>query len=553
MQKQYLLSCFLLGFSSIVTAQQWDNYKPDNSKIKLTETNLPILYINTNNKVIDRENRIEADMVLIDNGMNQLNYSDTLKYPGQRIDYRGKIGLKYRGNSSFTMSDKKPYSIRPQNNAGKKQEVSLLGMGKDSDWALLAPFSDKSMIRDMLSFTLAAPYFEYVPTGHYCELILDNTYYGVYILSERVRKGKERLNISSPGDSGDALTGGYHLEVDRDDETVYQSRHTPVNTKGSVMYGKKISFQYKAPEYEDLTSAQLSFIHGRIDEFENALASADYTDPQTGYRKYIDVTSFIDYMLSTEFCHNVDGYRLSTNLYKYADSVDPRFKMSLWDLNLGFGNADYANGWRTDTWAYEFNDVNPSDNQLVPFWWYRLLKDPVFMKEVKTRWTHYRETAYSDQNIAHTIDSLTNLLNVNGAQQRNFQAWPRWNRYVWPNKYVASSYGDELAYLKDWIEKRLVFMDNALLLPKDPSAIGEGFESNLTVYPNPVTTQQSLQIEGEGIESVRLVLPTGQLIYQQNVMETGRTTIPMHGYSSGVYLLIVKQEERSDIHKIIVR
>ncbi|MEG1905356.1 MAG: spore coat protein CotH, partial [Bacteroidales bacterium] len=112
MQKQYLLSCFLLGFSSIVTAQRWDNYKPDNSKIKLTETNLPILYITTNNQTIDRENRIEADMVLIDNGLNQLNYSDTLQHPGQRFDYRGKIGLKYRGNSSFTMSDKKPYSIR---------------------------------------------------------------------------------------------------------------------------------------------------------------------------------------------------------------------------------------------------------------------------------------------------------------------------------------------------------------------------------------------------------------------------------------------------------
>ena len=46
--------------------------------------------------------------------------------------------------------------------------------------------------------------------------------------------------------------------------------------------------------------------------FEDNLASADYKNPETGYRKYIDVTSFIDYMLSTEFCHNVDGYRLST-------------------------------------------------------------------------------------------------------------------------------------------------------------------------------------------------------------------------------------------------
>ena len=91
-------------------------------------------------------------------------------------------------------------------------------------------------------------------------------------------------------------------------------------------------------------------------------------------------------MLSTEFCHNVDGYRLSTNLYKYRDSKDSKFKTSLWDMNLGFGNADYSEGWRSDTWAYNFNDVSPGDNQLVPFWWYKLLKDDSFMKEVKERW-----------------------------------------------------------------------------------------------------------------------------------------------------------------------
>lgn len=40
-------------------------------------------------------------------------------------------------------------------------------------------------------------------------------------------------------------------------------------------------------------------IYGYIDAFEDNLASADYKNPETGYRKYIDVTSFIDYMLST--------------------------------------------------------------------------------------------------------------------------------------------------------------------------------------------------------------------------------------------------------------
>ena len=179
MRKLLLLSLLL---SSSVCAQRADNYKPDNKNVVFTETNLPIVFINTQGQMIDRDNRITAKMKIIDNGEGELNYMDT-----------GYIDLKYRGNSSFTNSDKKPYAIRaldkPLEDGGKKQKVSMLGMGKDNDWALLAPYADKSMIRDVFAFTLAKPFFEYVPTGKYCEMIMDGTYYGVFIFSERVRKG----------------------------------------------------------------------------------------------------------------------------------------------------------------------------------------------------------------------------------------------------------------------------------------------------------------------------------------------------------------------------
>lgn len=505
--RNLFLSLLLLS-SSVICAQRSDNYKPDNKNVVFTETNLPIVFIDTQNQMIDRENRITAKIKIIDNGKGQPNYMDTIAYPNQKADYSGYIDLKYRGNSSFTNSDKKPYAIRaldkPLEEGGKKQKVSILGMGEDNDWALLAPYADKSMIRDVFAFVLAKPFFEYVPTGRYCEMIMDGTYYGVFIFSERVRKGKNRINLPDPEDSGDGLTGGYHLEVDRDDEPVYYSKYTPVNSKGNPIYGKRISFQYKNMDKDEFTKTQLNYIHGHIDAFENSLAADDYKNPDTGYRKYIDVTSFIDYMLSTEFCHNVDGYRLSTNLYKYRDSKDPKFKTSLWDMNLGFGNADYNEGWRTDSWAYNFNDVASGDNQLVPFWWYKLLKDDSFMKEVKERWELYRATSYSDENIEQTIDSLTTLLNIKGAQGRNSQAWPRWGKYVWPNKYVAKSYDDEISYLKDWIRKRLTFMDKALLgkepepIEYTPLTIISGFNEDVIAEQLPATSYSTASLDNQG-------------------------------------------------------
>ena len=193
-------------------------------------------------------------------------------------------------------------------------------------------------------------------------------------------------------------------------------------------------------DWEEMTTEQRSYIEGRIDEMEAAFAAPNYTDPNVGYRKYIDVTSFIDYQLSTEFAHNNDGYRLSTNLYKRRDSENGRFKTSLWDMNIAFGNVDYYNGWRTDTWVYNLNkEIYQQDNNLVPFYWQRLQNDPEYIKELKERWKKYREEAYSDAHITQVIDSLTHLLNDYGAQQRNSQAWPSWNADVVAEKEPVSN------------------------------------------------------------------------------------------------------------------
>ena len=165
------------------------NFPPDNTGVELTSTNLPIVWLEVKGRVIDRYERIDAVMKIIDNGPGQLNYADTAAHPGQRIDYEGHVALRYRGNSTYNDSPKKPYSFRtldgPLKYASKKK-AKILGMGKDDNWALMAPYADKSMMRDLLTYELMRPWMEFTPRGRYCELFLDGTYYGVYILCEVV-------------------------------------------------------------------------------------------------------------------------------------------------------------------------------------------------------------------------------------------------------------------------------------------------------------------------------------------------------------------------------
>ena len=128
---------------------------PNNPAVHIDSTNLPILLINTEGSRIAKDDYITARMVIIQNGNGANNYADTLKHPGQRVDYDGYIAIRYRGNSSFHESLKKPYAIRtldkPLEMGGVKTKKKLLGMRKGKKWALLAPYSDRSMIRDALT------------------------------------------------------------------------------------------------------------------------------------------------------------------------------------------------------------------------------------------------------------------------------------------------------------------------------------------------------------------------------------------------------------------
>ncbi len=209
-----------------------NNYPPFNS-ISFTESNLPIVIISTDYK-LSRTDRVLGHMIVINNGVDEngnpkTNYVDRNQHPDQNIECDLPVALRWRGNTSFGgdyEQSKKPISLKTlqkgQNDPidGKKQKVSLLGMGEDNDWALLAPWQDQSYVRDILTMVMAQGGSTFAPQMRYCELVFNGTYYGVYILSERATKGNSRLNLKDYGkvkdeDGNVDTTGDFHVEKDR--------------------------------------------------------------------------------------------------------------------------------------------------------------------------------------------------------------------------------------------------------------------------------------------------------------------------------------------------
>lgn len=298
----------------------------------------------------------------------------------------------------------------------------------------------------------------YASRTRFVEVSVNSFYRGVYVFMEKLKRDDNRIDINKLKDdenSGEDLTGGYILKIDRADDS-FSSNFPPNNASA----GQKINFEYDDPDIDDITDEQKDYIGNYMNDFETALASDEFTDGSTGYVSYIDVPSFIDFFILNELSNNVDGYRLSTWITK---DKNEKLKMGpIWDYNLAFGNADYCSGGATNVWAYKFNERCSDDDYLTPFWWERLLEDPNFVSQLQERWDFLRLDVLSKETINSQIDSYTTLLNEAGAVENNFNKWQILGQYIPPNNQVGDSHSEEIDILKSWIDDRLLWLDSAI-------------------------------------------------------------------------------------------
>ena len=483
------------------------NYPPINT-VSFTKSNLPIVIITTPNQ-LNRKTRVFGHMVVInnvdENGNPMTNYVDTVAYPNQNIECDNPIALKWRGSSSFGndgTQTKKPISVKTLKDGatdidGKKDKVKLLGMGKDNDWVLLAPWQDASYVRDILTMTMARGGSVFAPQMRYCEVIFNGIYYGIYILSERATKGKNRLNLWDYGVAEDAdgkeyatddTTGDFHVEIDRpmnnytgEVEYYYTSRYHPVWTSGREITDKYIIYQYKDPEEEDFAADKLGesarqAVHTAIDNMETAFYQNAYFDASGNFNN-IDATSFMDFEIAQEVSNNIDGYRLSTPMYKYSTTHaqalgdNDKWKMALWDFNIAYGHSfgSYYKPSRA-AWRYTANDIMDSqlgsggtynDDQLIPFYWRTLMNDDSYVEKLKERYTARRKSSYTDARVQTICDSLRAILNQDAVTRDN-QAW----------NYNFNGWSSEIDDVVSFTKSRLAWMDAYWLVsstePEDP-------------------------------------------------------------------------------------
>ena len=418
MKKIILSTCFAAG---LTLAQTYD---------------LPIIFVDTKQKCLDNKvtDKIPATMRVLDGKTN--NVADSAK--GTLYD----IGIKVRGQSS-AMFPKPGYSIEIRDEKGEGKDVSLFGLPPFDDWVLHGPYVDKSMLRNALAYWLFRQAGRYAPRTKHFDLYINGVYRGVYVLVEKIKRGKYRVNISKLKETdiaGDSLTGGYLWAFDK---VGTNTGGGGSNNQGGIQAegfntsdGLNVILHY--PKKANIQKEQEEYLKKYLNDLEALFKNGKNGD---GFDKYVDLGSAVDYVLHQEITNNGDSYWCSFFLYKPKDKGGKNGKefkegkVTLgppWDFNLAMSNGGMmgmgggGNSWQIESkggggGGFGFGGGGMGSLK-APNWLIGLWKRSDYQSEMKKRWAELRSGVWHTKVMDAYLDSMKTYLK--SAADRNFKRWP---------------------------------------------------------------------------------------------------------------------------------
>ena len=420
-------------------------------------SNLPLVIINSSGQYINSDRPIPTSIRFI----GRAGARATMSSPA---DYEGRGDIKRRGFSSLRLP-KPSFTFKARNDDGDKVKFSPFGLPAESDWVLYAPYADKTLMRDVLAFELSNAMGRYAPRTRFVEVFVARPnsrlayrdYLGVYVLIEKIKRGKERVNIAKLGTNDLAepeISGGYIFKRDHGSMPGGNRRGWGFSPKASddgvgFKTPRDLHLFFVDPKEDELKPSQRDWLARYVSRFEDALNGGKFASPTEGYAKYLDVDAFIDHFWLVEMSKNIDAFRYSAYLYKPRGG-----KITMgpaWDWNLSFGNADYYDAYEPQGWYYTLlRDTEIS-------WYNRLNDDPAFVKRSNARWVELRRDVFAPDRVLRRVDEMAAELQE--ARTRNFRRWPILGRYINPNYFAGATYEDEIVWMKKWIKNRIAWMD----------------------------------------------------------------------------------------------
>ena len=384
--------------------------------------------------------------------VNEMPSFITITYDGGTRIQEYPITTRGRGNASWNFP-KKPWRIKF---ADGKSHHMLRGSAKESPakakkWTLINNSGDKTLLRNCLAFEVSKRVNAlYTPWCQPVDVIMNGEYKGCYQLCDQVSVDKNRVPITEMetwDNEEPELTGGYLIEVD-----AYASQETSWFNSNC---GNPVTIKH--PGDDDITPQQSKYIKDYFNLMESSVFASNYTDPDNGYRKYLDLESFLKHFIIGEFSGNTDVY-WSTYMYKEREEAQFHVAPS-WDFDLAFDNDDriYPVSNRTN-WI--FRSGGSAAGNMKSFV-NRILSDKAADQMLNQLWRDNRKEGLLDEKtLVAYVDSMAH--EIEASQRLNFIRWPILFTRVHQNVSALGSFEAEVDVLRNYIPVRLNWIDNYL-------------------------------------------------------------------------------------------
>lgn len=426
------IMCILIGiiFCQSQVIQNRDSYTSDTNQ-------LPTVVIETYN------NQIESYAT-------EATYASIKIYDDTEILLESDIEIKVRGRSSRGFP-KKQYNIKLVDEVGNGRNKKVLGMPKESDWALNGSYIDRSFIRNYIAFEVAGEIMPYAPRVEFCKVYLvddaakevENKHYqGIYLMIEKIKRDDQRVDIQKVSDKYEEIS--YIAQRNQNNRGI-----PTIEVWGEISGYYENELQVVYPSTKNITPQQIEYISQDVSKFEKILFSTNFDDSIDGYRKYIDVNSFIDYFIINEYFANIDGGALSTFFYK---DIGGKITMGpVWDFDSAMGNYQWY--VKEDREIYEQSAYKEFVMIDKP-WFHELLQDTEFVEEVIKRYRELRKTYLSDKHLLALINDAVELLG-----QEPIEDEKKWRSSLDLQPSKVRTYKEDIEYLKTFLVERGKWLD----------------------------------------------------------------------------------------------
>ena len=437
---------YILDISKPLSFSLWMYDLHKEYTVKLTNTGLPVVRIETNGQSVTRRDTWVPGATM------------RIELPDGTVDYEGTLSLKGRGNGTWDFP-KKPYALKLD------EKAKILGMHKNKRWILLANYKDRTLLRnDVCLWISKQTNLPYTVNGQFVELVWNGKHMGNYYLCEQIKIDNHRIDIHEPN-LEEPEKGGYFMRIDAFlgySDPKWADKGTDLGFWSSQY---NVPYIFKDPDEDEegnmltTSSPAYTYMYNYVKNMETAIYKLKSDKNSSEWKQYLDPYTAVDFALIQEMTMNHDAYNNwpkngPKSTYLYKDSAGVMCFGPMWDYDYHtftlYGDFEYGN----TTWNSTENqrlyqwEIMKMTNKNGTYYFSDLKRNPEFKALLIERWNTLKEVW--KEGFEDYVDEVAEKIRVSETYNKQLWGYPSRENGDWQLTFDQAIEALKTAFNKRW-------------------------------------------------------------------------------------------------------